>query len=165
MPAPRSSGQPSRRHALPNAGRLLHHPLQVRAAADKSGEEARQAARRVAQLEVKLAHVEAQEARATEAERAATAERERLQSELIAAKGGESERQEAHAREVASMNVRWGSGNRRLPIAAWQPATARCPCFGAPAPAPAGAGPLSPNLLLHPPAPPRRSASPRCRAS
>jgi hypothetical protein len=73
-------------------------------------------ARRTAQMEVQLAHMAAQEARAAEAERAAAAERERMHAELLAAKSVDAMRQDAHAREVADMQARhagrqgWGAG-------------------------------------------------------
>jgi hypothetical protein len=70
-------------------------------------------ARRAAQLEAKVSHLEAQEARAAEAERAIAGERERTYAELLAAKSVEAMRNEAHAREVKGLQVRggWGTGN------------------------------------------------------
>lgn len=69
-------------------------------------------ARRAAQMEVQLAHMQAQEARAAEAERAASAERERAVAELLAMKSVEAMRQEAHAKEVAGMQVRGAAVGR-----------------------------------------------------
>jgi chromosome segregation ATPase len=57
-------------------------------------------------MEVQLAHMTQREARAAEAERAAAAERERVMAELLAVKGVDVMRQEAHAREVADMQAR-----------------------------------------------------------
>ena len=57
------------------------------------------------QLEVQVVHLQAQEARAVESERAAAAERERTYADLLAARSMESMRQEAHAREVANLQV------------------------------------------------------------
>jgi len=86
--------------------RLERQMEELRAAADKSGEEAHRVARRAAQVEVQLSHLQAQEARAAEAERAASAERERVMAELLAAKSVDAMRQDAHAREVAEMQAR-----------------------------------------------------------
>lgn len=93
------SNTPILKHTSPNQP-------QLRSAADKSGEEARRLARTAAQLEVQVAHLHAQEARAAEAERAANAERERTYAELVAAKSVDAIRQEAHTREVSDMQVR-----------------------------------------------------------
>jgi hypothetical protein len=79
--------------------------LQTRAAADQAEHDVIAQQRRVALLEAQLAHLQVQATRAADAERATAAERETTLGELLAARTIDTMRQEAHRREVATLQV------------------------------------------------------------